>query len=134
MHLLRESSLRLFVQYFGHTALDHVRSVHVALMNLFVADVEFVVVSLQSPDGRQASVLLQHMLIFAVESHGTSLLRSPLGKKQKSAAHVVEARHRTANLVGRARKTITRYRYHDATAVMTLKPAFDPSSPTVKEN
>lgn len=110
------------------------RSVHVALINLFVANVEFVVVSLQSPEGRQASVLLQHMLIFAVESHGTSLLCLPLGKKHEFVAHVVEARHRSASVAGRARKTITRFLNHDATAVMTLKPAFDPSSPTAKES
>lgn len=95
------------------------RSVHVALINLFVADVEFVFVSLQSPDGRQASVLLQHRLVFAVELHGMSLLCSPLGKKQTFVAHVVEVRNRAASVAGRARKTMTGYLHHDATAVMT---------------
>lgn len=95
------------------------RSVHVALINLFAAEVEFVVVSLQNPDGRQASVVLQHILISAVGLHGTLLLCSPLGKKHKFVANVVEARHRAANVVGRARKTITTdFLYHNATAVM----------------
>lgn len=111
--------LGLFVQYVGHIGLDHVRSVHVALMNLFVPDVVFVFVSLQSPDGRQASALLQHKLVSAVELHGTSLLCSPLGKKQTFVAHVVEARYRAASVAGRARRTITGYLYHDATAVIT---------------
>lgn len=94
-------------------------SVHVALVNLFAADVEFVVVSLQSPDGRQASVVLQHILISTSGLQGTSLLCSPLGRKQEFVAHVVEARHSVASLAGRERETITREDlYHDAIAVM----------------
>lgn len=93
-------------------------SVQVPLVNLFAADVEFVVASLQSLDGRQASVLLQHTLVSALGSHGTSLLFSPLGKKQL-VAHVVEARHSAASVAGRERKTMTRdCLYHDATALM----------------
>lgn len=70
----------LGTQYCGHWLLDHVESVHVALMNL-VADVVFVDMSLQSPDERQAALLLQHMLVVApAESHGTSSLLWPLGK------------------------------------------------------
>lgn len=93
-------------------------SVHVALINLAV-EVELPVVLLQSPDGRQASVLLQHMLIAAVGSHGTSLLCSPLGKKQTSAARVVAARHIAARVAGNARNIMARYcANHDATAVM----------------
>lgn len=83
-------------------------SVHVALVNLFAADVEFVVVSLQSPDGRQASVVLQHILISTLGLHGTSLLCSPLGRKQKFVAHAVEARHSAARVAVRERETITR--------------------------
>lgn len=94
-------------------------SVHVALVNLFAADVEFVVVSLQSPDGRQAAVVLQHILISTSGLHGTSLLCSPLGKKQRFVAHVVEARHSATSVACRERKIMTRDDlYHDATAVM----------------
>lgn len=92
---------------------------HVARINLFDADVEFVVVSLHNPDGRQTSVVLQHVLISAVGLHGTSLVCSPLGKKHKFVAHVVEARQRAASVAGMARRTITTdFLCHDATAVM----------------
>ena len=119
--------LLLLTQYGGHIELDHVLSVHAALMNL-VADVEFVVDSLQSPDGRQASTVLQHILNAAVGSHGTSLLCSPLGEKQKSLAHVVEARHNAASVAGSVRKPITRdYQDHDANAVMIRNQFSTPS-------
>lgn len=94
------------MQYGGHIALDHVTSVHVALMNL-AADVEFVVSSLQSPDGRQASTLSQHMLIAAAGSHGTSLLCSPLGEKQTFFARVVAARQMAASVAESARKAMS---------------------------
>lgn len=94
-------------------------SVHVALMNRSAADVEFVVTSLQSPDGRQASLVPQHILVPVVGSHGTSMLCSPLGKKHNFADGVVEATHSAASVAGRARKIMTRDDlYHETTAVM----------------
>lgn len=78
--LLRSGIIILGKQYCGHWLLDHVESVHVALMNL-VADVVLVDISLQSPDDRHAALLLQHMLVFApAKSHGTSSLLWPFGK------------------------------------------------------
>lgn len=68
-------------QYCGHWLLDHVGSVHVALVNFRVA-VKFVAgdTSRQRPEARQAALLLQHMVIPSRGSwQGTSSLIEPLG-------------------------------------------------------
>lgn len=70
----------LGMQNGGQTSLVHVMSVHVARMNLSVsADVPFVVTLWQSPEGRHALGVLQHMLNVEFGSHGTSSLGEPFG-------------------------------------------------------